>query len=177
MQKIATLESLIEPVVEGLGYLYVGIQQFPQGKHSLIRLYIDKPKALTKAMLEAEVEAEAKPEIEAKPGRAGVTVEDCELVSRQVGAVLEVELPQIAQYTLEVSSPGLDRILFRPEQFREYLGKQISVHLNVAINGQRNFKGILKDVQSSVICIESVAQGLLTLSLTDIHEARLVPEW
>ena len=152
MQKQATLEKLIEPIVKGLGYDYVGLQLFPQGKHSIIRLYIDK-----------------------KPG--GVTVDDCSQVSRQAMALLEVEAPETAQYSLEVSSPGLDRILFTPEQFREYLGKQVSIHLNVAINGQRNFKGTLKDVQSSVICIESSNQELITFSFTDIHEARLIPEW
>jgi ribosome maturation factor RimP len=150
VQNVGTLEKLIEPVVTGLGYLYVGLQLYPQGKHSLVRLYVDKP--------------------------GGVTIDDCTLVSRQVGAVLEVEAPETANYTLEVSSPGLDRLLFKPEQFKEYLGKQVSVHLNVAINGQRNFKGILKDVQDSVISVES-DKGLMTFSFTDIHEARLLPKW
>jgi ribosome maturation factor RimP len=151
VQKVKALQELIEPVVLGLGYSYVGLQLFPQGKHSLIRLYIDK-----------------------KPG--GVTIDDCSLVTRQVMALLDIEAPDVAQYTLEVSSPGVDRILFTPEQFRDYLGSKISVHLNVSMNGQRNFKGILKDVQSSVICIES--NGVeIPLSFTDIHEARLLPEW
>ncbi len=151
VEKVTTLERLIEPIVTGLGYIYVGLQQFPQGKHSLLRLYIDK-----------------------EPN--GVSIDDCSLVSRQVGALLEVEAPNFALYTLEVSSPGLDRVLFSPEQFREYLGRQVSIHLTVAMNGRRNFKGIVKDVQNSVICIESDNE-LITLSFTDIHEARLVPEW
>lgn len=150
MQKVTTLEKLIEPVVKGLGYDYVGLQLFPQGKHSVIKLYIDTS--------------------------GGVTLDDCSQVSRQVMAVLEVEAEEMAQYSLEVSSPGLDRILFTAEQFKQYLGKKVSVHLNVAIKGQRNFKGLLKDVQSSVIVIES-SEELITLSFTDIHEARLMPEW
>lgn len=151
MHRLTSLEMLIQPVVSGLGYIFVGLQQLPQGKHSLLRLYIDK-----------------------KPD--GVTVDDCSLVSRQVGAVLEVEAPNVANYTLEVSSPGLDRLLFGPEQFREYLGRQVTVNLIAAINGRRNFKGILKDVQDSVICIESDKE-LISLSFADIREARLVPEW
>lgn len=150
MQKVTTLEKLIEPVVRGLGYDYVGLQLFPQGKHSIIKLYIDKP--------------------------GGVTLDDCSQVSRQVMAVLEVEAEEMAQYNLEVSSPGLDRILFTAEQFKQYLGKKVSVHLNVAMNGQRNFNGSLKDVQDSVIVIESNG-ALIPLSFADIHEARLMPEW
>lgn len=149
MQK-GNLEELIEPVITGLGFIFVGLQQFPQGKHSLLRLYIDKP--------------------------TGLSIDDCAEVSRQVGALLDVEATDLAQYTLEVSSPGLDRLLFRPEQFKEYLGKQLAIQLNVAIGGRRNFKGILKEVQNSVICIESDAE-LFTLSFTEIREARLVPEW
>lgn len=150
MQKVLALEKLIEPVVLGLQYSYVGLQLFPQGKHSLIRLYVDKP--------------------------SGIGIEDCARVSRQVMALLEVDAPEFAEYTLEVSSPGMDRILFTPKQYREYIGRQVSIHLNVAIKGQRNFKGVLKDVQSSAICIES-DQELISLSFADIHEARLLPEW
>lgn len=150
MQGQPALEAVIIPVVTGLGYAFVGLQQFPQGRHSLLRLYIDKP--------------------------GGVTLEDCAGVSRQVDAVLEVE--GITHYDLEVSSPGLDRVLFTEQQMLEHLGKKVSVRLNLPIEGKRNYQGTLEDVQQGRLFIKVGKEEVQTeLSFADIHEVRLVPEW
>ena len=149
MQRHLELEKIILPVVIGLGYSFVGLQHFSQGKHSTIRLYIDKPN--------------------------GVTIDDCERVSRQVNAALEVE-PSYQEIMLEVSSPGVDRLLFTPAQFREFVGKEVSIRLRVPVDGKRNYKGILKEVGMESVGIE-INEETVKLSFTDIIEARLVPVW
>lgn len=149
MQRHLELEKIILPVVAGLGYQFVGLQQFSQGKHSTIRLYIDKP--------------------------GGVTIDDCEKVSRQVNAALEVEAPY-KEYMLEVSSPGVDRLLFTPAQFREFVGKEVSIRLRAPIAGKRNYTGVLQEVRMDAIGI-GVNKETVILSFTDIIEARLVPIW
>lgn len=151
MQGQPALEKIITPVVMGLGYVLVGLQQFPQGRHSLLRVYIDKP--------------------------GGVTLEDCERVSRQVDAVLEVE-SSAEDYSLEVSSPGLDRVLFNEQQILEHLGKKVSIRLKVPILGKRNYQGILQIMQQGSVFIEvDNAKETIEFSFLDIHEIRLVPEW
>jgi len=150
MQQHAALEEIILPIVEGLGFTWVGLQYFPQGRHSILRLYVDKP--------------------------GGIVIEDCEKVSRQVNAALEIENPLKGDYTLEVSSPGLDRLLFSPEQCREQVGKLVTVRLIAPIAGKRNFKGRLLSVEGEKICILA-DQGAVTLSFREISEARLAPEW
>jgi ribosome maturation factor RimP len=84
--KLEQLQALLAPVVEGLGYQCWGIEYVSQGKHSVLRIYIDK--------------------------EGGILVDDCEAVSRQASGVLDVEDPISSEYTLEVSSPGMDRPLF-----------------------------------------------------------------
>ena len=151
MRRHHALEDVMMPVVLGLGYTWAGLQVVPHGKHALYRLFIDK-----------------------LPG--GVTVEDCSKVARQLNAVLSVEGVVRGAYTLEVSSPGLDRLLFTPEQCADQLGKMISVRLVALKDAKRNFKGRLLKVESEVLSIETEA-GLISLPFSDIAEARLVPEW
>ena len=94
------LQQLLEPVVESLGCSLWGLEYISQGRHTTLRLYI-----------EAE---------------GGVGVEHCEKVSRQVSAVMDVEDPISGEYTLEVSSPGLDRPLYTLEQFQAYVGETVA---------------------------------------------------
>jgi ribosome maturation factor RimP len=151
MRRHTALEEVMMPVVTGLGYFWTGLQVVPHGNHVLYRLFIDK-----------------------KPG--GVTVDDCSKVARQLNAVLSVEGVVRGAYTLEVSSPGMDRLLFNPEQCAEQLGKTITVRLLALKDEKRNFKGKLLKVEADVLSIETEA-GLITLAFPDIAEARLVPEW
>lgn len=150
MRRHAELENLIAPIVGSLGLTWVGLQYFPQGKRSILRLFVDKPE--------------------------GVSVDDCGRVSRQVNAVLSVENPIAGEYTLEVSSPGLDRLLFSVEQCREQIGKMVSVQLVVPKAGARNFKGRLERVEGSFISLLTES-GELTFSFEDMSEMRLVPVW
>lgn len=150
MRRNEALEEVIIPVVSGLGFEFVGLQYMPQGKHSLLRLFVDKP--------------------------GGITIDDCAIVSRQVDAVLSVRAPMRGEYTLEVSSPGLDRLLFTPAQFQEQVGKMVSIRLMAPVEGKRNFKGILEKVEEETIFLQ-VGDDRIRLSFTDILEARLVPVW
>ncbi len=148
--KEAKLAELIQPVVTHLGCEFVGLEYLPAGKHSLLRVYIDHP--------------------------TGVTLDHCESVSRQLSSLLDVEDPIPGQYQLEVSSPGLDRILFTEEQFSAHQGQEVALKLVHPLNGQRNFKGQIEDVEGRNICIRTVDEQLLTLTLQEIDKARLIPQ-
>lgn len=122
MKRHLAIEAVVAPVVTGMGYEFVGLEYLAQGKHSLLRIYLDSPK--------------------------GISLDDCALVSRQLSAVLDVE-EQFARgtYSLEVSSPGVDRKIFAYEQFPQYIGRQVQISVLAPIDGQRKFKGILNSVQ------------------------------
>lgn len=123
------IRDIVEPVIEALGCQLWGMEFLGQGRHSLLRIYLDKP--------------------------GGVDIEDCAEVSRQVSAVLDVEDPISTEYTLEVSSPGLDRVLFTLEQCRGYIGSQIKLRLRENFEGRRNFAGLLDAVQDDEVVLVS----------------------
>jgi ribosome maturation factor RimP len=155
MRRNIALEEVIAPVVQGLGYTFVGLQYLPQGGHSVLRVYVDKP--------------------------GGIDIDECARISRQIDAVMEVRAPIQGRYTLEVSSPGLDRLLFTPTQFFEQRGKMVSIRIAAPIEGRRNFKGILESVEPEGVTLRmednSVNSDTVKLAFIDIVEARLVPEW
>ena len=107
--KATTITELLAPPVEALGLELLGIEYLPMPGGSLLRLYIDRPGAEAGAEMDGE----------------GVTVDDCEAVSREVSAQLDVEDPISGNYTLEVSSPGLDRPLFTPAHFERFTGEVV----------------------------------------------------
>jgi ribosome maturation factor RimP len=149
-QAAKQLQELLEPGVQALGYELLGIEHLAQGRHSVLRLYIDSPD--------------------------GIGVEDCERVSHQVSGVLEVEDPIKGQYTLEVSSPGLDRPLFKPAHYERFVGEVISVRLARPLGDRRRFKGRLLGLRDGMVMIEQ--DGVETaLPLEDIDKANLVPQW
>lgn len=141
--------ALLEPTVTGMGYELLGIEVHGSGRRSVVRIYIDSEN--------------------------GIGLEDCERVSRQVSGLLEVEDPIQGAYHLEVSSPGLDRPLFREEHYRRYLGRTITLKTAEAIGARRNFKGVLRDVESGRIAIE-VEGRVMQLELSSVRQARLVPD-
>jgi len=143
--------DLLAPTVSALGYELLGIEYLAQGRHSLLRVYIDSP--------------------------TGVGLEDCEAVSHQVSGVLDVEDPIKGQYSLEVSSPGLDRPLFKPEHFARFSGQKVKVRLHLPRDGQRNFHGRIAAVDGSEIYISMDDGSQLSLSMNDIDKAHLVPEF
>ena len=125
--RTSVLTALIEPVISAMGYKLWGVEYLGQGKHSILRVYLDKT--------------------------GGVDIEDCAKASRQISSLLDVEDPITGEYTLEVSSPGLDRVLFNLEQFQEYAGYHAKIRLTESFEGQRNFTGQIKTVRDDEIVL------------------------
>jgi len=150
MSKRNNLQDLIEPVVAALGYELVGVEYLSQGKHSILRVYIDTPD--------------------------GVTVDDCSKVSGQVGALLDVEDPIRGEYNLEVSSPGLDRPLFTIAHFEQFIGHECVIRMKMPIDGQRNFTGLIKSIIDGSVNLE-LDNRTVSLSIDMVDKANLVPEF
>jgi len=139
----------IESAVRGLGYELVGVEYLPQGRRSLLRIYIDTPD--------------------------GVTVDDCERVSHQVSGVLDVEDPIHGQYVLEVSSPGLDRPLFTEEHYRRFAGSRVKLRVSPPLDGRRNFTGVLKGIHDDKVVLVH-EDGEWVIPLDHVEQARLIPD-
>lgn len=148
-QAPAEWRDLIGSVVTGLGFELVGVEYHAAGRHSVLRVYIDSA--------------------------SGVTVDDCASVSHQVSGVLDVEDLIRGQYTLEVSSPGLDRPLFSVDDFERFRGRDVQVRMDAPVNGRRRFMGRLLGVGGGVVRI-LVDQEETSLPLLHIEQARLVPD-
>lgn len=159
MKSIEWLTSKISPVAEGLGCQLWGIQCLSQGHRTLLRIYIDKP--------------------------GGSTVDDCQRISRQLSAGFEVDPPSVTPYILEVSTPGMDRFLFTPEQYLAYIGQKVQVKLRMAMAGVRQYKGqlVAVDLATGQISVsvpvgtEAEQATVVQVSLSDIQQTRIVPEW
>jgi ribosome maturation factor RimP len=149
------LWELFEPVVNGMGFDLVEIEHFPNPKHGVLRLFIDKP---------AGCESE------------GVVIEDCSAVSRQISALIDVEDPIRGKFNLEVSSPGLDRPLRRLQDFQRFTGSLVKLKTVMPLEGQRNFKGRLLEANEDVVVIETDAEEI-SLPMSAIEKARIVPEY
>ncbi|MCG6975431.1 MAG: ribosome maturation factor RimP [Acidiferrobacterales bacterium] len=146
----SALRDVIEPSVSALGYDLVAVELTGDGSSTILRVYIDLP--------------------------GGITIDDCEAVSRQVSAVLDVEDPIRGEYTLEVSSPGLDRPLVRREDFERYVGEDVKIRMSEQVLGRRNFTGRLQGIEGNLILIE-VDNEIYELDLEHIERARLVPKF
>jgi len=144
---VKKIAQLVNSTVEALGLQLWGIEHISQGKYSVLRIFIERD--------------------------TGVTIEDCEQVSRQVSAILDVEDPIAGEYTLEVSSPGTDRLLFTVEQFQQYCGEEVDIRMRTAIDGRRKFKGILQEVVNGVVQIE-VEGSSFELPHEEIEKANIV---
>lgn len=166
--KTQTLLELIAPAVQVCDVDLWGIEFIPQGKRSLLRIYIDK-----------EVDANAEPVInedgEVELGR-GIGVEDCVRVTRQVGAILDVHDPISGEYALEVSSPGWDRQFFHLEQMQDYIGQKVALRLIHAVENRRKFQAILRavDVEAEMIQVEVEKQQILDIDANNIDKANLI---
>lgn len=140
---------LIEPGVEALGFELVDVRLAGSGRSRVLRVYIDIP--------------------------GGVTVEDCAEVSEQLSAILDVEDPIRERYTLEVSSPGLDRPLMQPKDFRRFSGETVKLRLRQPRAGQRNFRGRLLGMTDGNVVLD-LGEETVGFGLEDIETARLVPK-
>lgn len=147
--KLKQLEDILRPVVEGLGYEFWGIEYLSQGHHSKLRVFID----------DAE---------------KGINIDDCEKVSRQISGVMDVEDPIQTEYTLEVSSPGMDRPLFRLEHYEAFVGHKVQIKLRMAFEGRRKFQGLIKGVEGDEVVVV-VDDHEYLLPFDSIEKANIMP--
>jgi len=146
----AKLTQLLQPLVEDLGYEFVGLEYSSNPKNPVVVIYIDRPE--------------------------GIAIEDCETVSREVAALLDVEDPIPGHYNLEVSSPGLDRPLFTLEQFERFRGEQVRLSLYAPQDGRRKFKGQILGTENGKIRLDQDGAEV-ELEMGNIAKARLVPDY
>ena len=144
------LIELLQPVVADLGYELWELEYAARSGGGLLRLYIDAP--------------------------GGIAVEDCERVSRAVSQKMDEADPIAAQYTLEVSSPGLDRVLRTQAHFARFTGEPVEVEMMQKLNGRKRFAGRLTNVTEGAITLE-MEGGAVSLPLDAIHKARLAPQF
>ena len=154
--KADEIAALLAPTVESLGLELLGIEYLPASGGATVRLYIDVP----------QNEADAR----------NVGIEECEAVSREVSAQLDVEDPITGNYTLEVSSPGLDRPLFGAAQFARFLGESAKVVLKLPQDGRRRFQGRIVRVDGNVI-IFAIDNAEVEIDAANIDKAKLMPDW
>lgn len=154
--KTDELTAMLAPVVEGLGLglELQGIEFAPSRGHGLLRLYID-----------------------VVDGSRMVTIEDCEAVSRECSGVLDVNDPIASAYTLEVSSPGLDRLLFTPAQAMRFAGQQARVALALPQDGRRRVQGTLLRMDGDLLVLGLADGDEFAVSFDNIDKARLVPDY
>jgi ribosome maturation factor RimP len=143
------LVILLEPVIERLGYELADLE-LQSGANALLRLYIDSPN--------------------------GIKLEDCEKVSRQVSALLDVEDPLAYEYTLEVSSPGLNRRLVKASHFERFAGERVKVKLKRLSEGRRNFTAELVGYKAPNVIFREDQENIL-IPLQEIDTARIVPKF
>lgn len=147
---VQKLNEMLQPLVEDLGYEFVGLEYNPNPKHSVLRIYIDQ--------------------------EDGVGIEDCERVSRETAALLDVKDPIKSHYNLEVSSPGLDRPLFTPAHFADFKGQEVKINLFAPQDGRRKFQGLILDSNDSSVTIDQDGSDV-ALNFDNIAKARLVPDY
>ncbi len=145
------LGQLLEPAITDLGLELVGIEFSPHAGGSLLRVYIDE-------------------------SERGVTIDDCERASREISALLDVNDPVAGRYTLEVSSPGLERPLFTLAHFERFLGEQVKLAVNLPIDGRRRFQGRIAAVEADRVRIEQDGKSI-DVAHANIAKARLVPDY
>lgn len=159
--KATDIAKLLAPTIESLGLELLGAEYLPAPGSATLRLYIDVPAG--------ETGADGEPR--------AVTIEDCEAVSREVSAQLDVEDPISGQYTLEVSSPGVDRPLFAPDQFARFAGEKAKVGLKLPQDGRRKLQGTILRVEGDSIVFAVDGVGEFAVAFDNIDRARLVPDW
>jgi len=141
------LNEIVKNTVEGLGFELWGYEYRPRSESALLRIFIEKEN--------------------------GISIDDCSQVSRQIGAVLDVENIIPVAYILEVSSPGMDRVLFTAEQYQNYIGETLKIRTRTPIDERRNFKGSLIKTSDTVVTIEIDNQEF-EIPFETIDRARLV---
>jgi|TARA_B110000116_G_C16786707_1_gene561309 ribosome maturation factor RimP len=144
------LTDLLRPAVEETGKTLRGIEYISAGNNSVLRLFIDHEN--------------------------GINVDDCAEVSRQVGALLDVEDPISSEYSLEVSSPGVDCPLFDLSHFQEVIGETVNIRLSMPLNGRRKFKGPLVAIENDTLIVQ-VDSIDYELAFSNVDKANLVAKF
>ena len=144
------LTALFEPVIQSMGYQLVGIEFQGSTQHGTLRVYIDHEN--------------------------GIGVDDCVAISHQISGILDVEEPIQQAYDLEVSSPGINRPLFKAQDYEQFSGHSAKIKMAVALVGRKNFKGVLQGVTDSKTVQIMVDNESYELPISDIATANLVDE-
>ncbi|MFM8453606.1 MAG: ribosome maturation factor RimP [Gammaproteobacteria bacterium] len=155
MRRYLDIEKVIIPAIQAQACYLVGLEYCARQHRDLLRIYIEK---------------------EGEDPR--VTTEDCEKNSRAIGAALDVSQLLERSYLLEVSSPGVDRILFTVDQMQRYLNKLVLVKMKIPVQGRRNFKGNLlqADGQEIRLSLEDPSEEVI-LKTAEVDQVRVVPVW
>ena len=143
------LSEMIQPIVAEMGCELWGIEQLSMGRHSTLKIYIESSK--------------------------GIDIEDCARISRQVSSLLDVEDPINGEYTLEVSSPGLDRRLFYLDQYKDFIGAKIRIKLKRPYEGRRKYSGQLSGIEGDEIILNQDDEEVL-IPFEEIDRANVVPD-
>lgn len=154
--KADEIAVLLAPTIASMGLELLGIEYLPASGSALLRLYIDVPPA--------------------EAATRNVGIEECEAVSREISAQLDVADPISANYTLEVSSPGIDRPLFGVAQFARFIGATAKVTLKLPQDGRRRLQGEILRVEGQQILLAVDAQEL-AVDAANVDKAKLVPDW
>ena len=160
------LVRLIRPVVEQLGYEFVGLEYLSNPKNRLVRIYIDRSD-------DGSVDSSDDSSENREPD--GISVDDCAKVSHEVSALLDVEDPISGEYSLEVSSPGIERPLFEPAHYRQFVGERATVHLFAPVENRRKIKGVIVEADDARVVMEADGQRL-EVAYADIRRANLKPD-
>jgi len=147
---VQDLTQLFEPVVVSMGYELVGVEFLGGGGHGTLRVYIDREQ--------------------------GVSIDDCAAISHQISGILDVEEPIRQAYDLEISSPGIDRPLFKLSDFERFAGRKARIKLSVGLEGRKNFRGELQGVADSRLVRIKVDGEEFDLPYADIAKANLIGE-
>ncbi len=140
------LKESVSKAVNAVGYTFIGLENVVVGRLNVLRVYIDSDK--------------------------GVTIDDCAKASRQISAVLDVEDRMSGRYNLEVSSPGINRLLFELDQYKDYIGSTLQVKLRIAQEGRKHFKGVLEQVNAEHIVLR-VDEERYSLAFRGIAKANV----
>ena len=144
---VALVTDIVQPTVEALGLELWGVEHIQQGRYSVLRIFIDSEET--------------------------VNLTDCERASRQISALLDVEEPISGEYTLEVSSPVLERPLFKLDQFAQFIGDQVKIKTKGPLEGRRKFTGVIECVSEETVSL-NVEGKILKLEHTEIEKASIV---
>lgn len=132
---IKQIEAFTKPIADELNYELYYIEYVKENNEFYLRIYIDK--------------------------EGGITLTDCENLSRKVSEIMDINDPIKESYILEVSSPGLNRVLHTDEHFKKNIGREVSIKLKKAIDGQKEIRGILKDCTSEIVIVSNEEDVLI----------------